>query len=306
MSPSPSSSDVPPLEAPAPVVVPLPPVAVTPPARPASTSALGDSDLLEARLTELEQLAADLHALDGGLDETPVRLNVPADFRLSIVVPVYNEKATIRAILAKLMQLDLPTEIIVVDDGSTDGTRDELQRLIGLPGLQVVLKPSNEGKGAALRTGFQHVTGSTVLVQDADLEYDPRDIPRLLEPLLAGQADVVYGSRFLEQRWSGSSRIHRLGNRLLTIASNLTTGLRLTDMETCYKVFRAEVLNRLTVRQDRFGFEPEVTAKLARRGLRFCEVPIRYHARDWDEGKKIGVRDAVNALFCIVRYAWAD
>ena len=130
---------------------------------------------------------------------------MPADFCLSIVVPVYNEQATIRAILAKLLQLDLPTEIIVVDDGSTDGTRDELQRLAGLPNVRIILKPANEGKGAALRTGFQHVTGTMVLVQDADLEYDPRDIPRLLQPLLTGDADVVYGSRFLEQRWSGSS-----------------------------------------------------------------------------------------------------
>jgi glycosyltransferase involved in cell wall biosynthesis len=264
------------------------------------------TDSIEARLAELEQLAAELEALDDEALLPPVRLDVPADFRLSIVVPVYNECATIRAILAKLLRLELPTEIIVVDDGSTDGTREQLQQFEGLPNLRIILKSANAGKGAALRTGFDQVTGSMVLVQDADLEYDPRDIPRLLQPILAGNVDVVYGSRFLERHWTGSSIMHRLGNRLLTAASNWTTGLRLTDMETCYKVFRADVLSQLTVRQDRFGFEPEVTAKLARRGLTFCEVPIRYRARDWDAGKKIGLRDAINALFCIVRYAWVD
>jgi glycosyltransferase involved in cell wall biosynthesis len=260
---------------------------------------------IERRLAELEQLAAELDAEDKA--ETPrIELTLPADFRLSIVVPIYNERSTVRSIVAKLMQLPVPSEIILVDDGSTDGTRDELQRLEGLPNLRIVFKPSNEGKGAALRSGFQYVTGTVVLVQDADLEYDPRDIPRLLEPLLTDQADVVYGSRFLEHRWSGSSSIHRFGNYLLTAASNLTTGLKLTDMETCYKVFSANVLRDLAVKQDRFGFEPELTAKLARRGLRFSEVPVRYHARGWDEGKKIGLRDAFNALFCILRYAWKD
>jgi glycosyltransferase involved in cell wall biosynthesis len=264
------------------------------------------ADSIENRLAELERLAAELEALDDETLPPPVELDLPADFRLSIVVPVYNECSTIRAILAKLLQLDLPTEIIVVDDGSTDGTREQLQQLQGLPNVRIILKPVNAGKGAALRTGFDHVTGDVVLVQDADLEYDPRDIPRLLQPILSGAVDVVYGSRFLQRHWTGSSLMHRLGNRMLTAASNLTTGLRLTDMETCYKVFRADVLDQLTVRQDRFGFEPEVTAKLARRGLKFREVPIRYRARDWDAGKKIGMRDAINALFCIVRYAWAD
>lgn len=261
---------------------------------------------IEARLFELEQLAQQLHAMDDSYEQEIVDLNVPDDFRLSIVVPVYNEETTIRSIIAKLLQLDLPLEVIVVDDGSTDQTRAELSQLEGLPNLKIILKPANEGKGAALRTGFEHVEGTVVLVQDADLEYDPRDIPGLLQPLVDESADVVYGSRFLKQRRTGSSSVHRLGNWMLTAASNLTTGLRLTDMETCYKAFRAHVLDDLTVRQNRFGFEPEVTAKLARRGLKFVEVPICYAARDWDEGKKIGVRDAFNALFCILRYAWAD
>jgi glycosyltransferase involved in cell wall biosynthesis len=263
-------------------------------------------DSIEARLAALDQLAAELEALDHEDDWPAAELRLPDDFCLSIVVPVYNEHATIRAIIAKLLRLDLPTEIIVVDDGSTDGTREVLQELQGLPRLRIVLKPLNEGKGAALRSGFALVTGHLVLVQDADLEYDPRDIPRLIAPLVNGDVDVVYGSRFLERRWRGSSAVHRLGNRLLTIASNLTTGLRLTDMETCYKLFRSEVLADLSVQQDRFGFEPEVTAKLARRGLRFREVPVRYHARDWQQGKKIGLRDALSTLYCIVRYAWAD
>lgn len=278
------------------------------PVEPGPCDASIDRDVqqVDQHLNRIEQLAEQLENWDGSADIRDKLPELPTDFRLSIVVPVYNEQATIRQIITKLLQLPLPKEIIVVDDGSTDGTPDELQRLHGVPNLRIVIKPSNEGKGAALRTGFQYVSGTVVVVQDADLEYDPFDIPRLLHPLLAGQADVVYGSRFLEQRWTGSSTIHRLGNRLLTLASNWTTGLQLTDMETCYKAFPAKVLNDLVVRQERFGIEPELTAKLARRGLRFCEIPVGYNARDWDEGKKIGLRDAFNALFCILRYAWID
>jgi glycosyltransferase involved in cell wall biosynthesis len=269
-----------------------------------------DSASIESRLGETERLLESLAAEcpdieDDECFETP-SLKLPADFRLSIVVPVYNEQKTVLAVVAKLRRLSLPKQIIIVDDGSTDGTRELLGKLSGLPELQVVLKEQNEGKGAALRTGFAHARGSVVLVQDADLEYDPREIPRLVEPIVLGDADVVYGSRFLEDHTRGSSWLHQVGNRLLTAASNLTTGLRLTDMETCYKVFRADVLDGLNIRQNRFGFEPEVTAKLARRRLTFVELPIRYHARDWQEGKKIGLRDAINALYCIVRYAWCD
>jgi glycosyltransferase involved in cell wall biosynthesis len=285
-------------------------VSAAPGAPPVQASQAVATDQIEARLAELERLAMELDELESPdsdwREANPACVALPAGFRLSIVVPVYNEQGTIRAIVAKLLSLPLPKEIIIVDDGSTDGTRHELDRLRGLPELQIICKDVNQGKGAALRTGFQQATGSIVLIQDADLEYEPRDIPRLLEPILNGTADVVYGSRFLERQWLGSSSVHRFGNRLLTAASNLMTGLRLTDMETCYKVVRSEALKSLALRQNRFGFEPEITAKLARRGLRFCELPIRYRARTWRAGKKIGFRDAFNAFFCIVRYAWVD
>lgn len=261
---------------------------------------------VRAKLDELQALARELDRMDdSSLPGTPIDL--PSGFLLSIVVPVYNEQKTIRQVLGRLLALaDIPKEIVVVDDGSTDGTREELQKLGELPGLKIILKPVNQGKGAALRTGFAEARGQIVMVQDADLEYDPRDIPQLLTPILNHEADVVYGSRFLQLRGTGSSGIHRLGNRLLTWASNRTTGLRLTDMETCYKVFHSEVLNRISIRQNRFGFEPEVTAKVARHGWRVKELPVRYDSRDWDEGKKIGLKDAFNALFCILRYAWRD
>jgi glycosyltransferase involved in cell wall biosynthesis len=246
-----------------------------------------------------------LNRLDEG-DFVAHDLAYPPGFLLSIVVPVFNERATVRQIIARLWTLDVPKEILVIDDGSTDGTHKELAALADLPNVRLFLKPRNEGKGAALRHGFQHARGDVVLVQDADMEYDPRDIPRLLQPILDGSADVVYGSRFLKDPRRGCSAIHCFGNRLLTMASNLTTGLRLTDMETCYKVFRADVLQGLSIRQDRFGFEPEITAKIARAGCRIQELPVRYNARSWDDGKKIGVRDGFEALFCIARYAWRD
>ena len=195
---------------------------------------------------------------------------------------------------------------MIVDDKSTDGTAEILRELCRLPNVKVVLKPCNEGKGAALRTGFHHTTGQVVVVQDADLEYDPRDIPKLIQPIVEGDSDVVYGTRFSGMETRGSSLAHRWGNRCLTLLSNLFTGYRLTDMETCYKVFRREILAGIPLCQDRFGFEPEFTAKLSRRGYQIMERPIRYHARDWDEGKKIGVRDLVEAIFCIVRYSWGD
>jgi glycosyltransferase involved in cell wall biosynthesis len=172
--------------------------------------------------------------------------------------------------------------------------------------VHVIFKPQNEGKGAALRTGFRRVTGDVVVIQDADLEYDPRDILPLVRPIVCGQADVVYGSRFLGEEPQDRSWVHRLGNRLLTAASNWTTGMALTDMETCYKAFRREVLQSFEIRQPRFGFEPEVTAKIARRKFRVMEAPIRYAARGYAEGKKIGVMDLFSALYCIVRYGMRD
>jgi glycosyltransferase involved in cell wall biosynthesis len=228
---------------------------------------------------------------------------LPAQFLLSVVVPVYNERETIGTVIGSLRQLPVPLEIVAVDDHSCDGTTALLRRLeTQFPELQVVYKDQNEGKGAALRAGFGRARGDVVIVQDGDLEYDPRDIPRLLEPIVQGQADVVYGSRFLERKWAGSSALHRCGNRALTLISNITTGLKLTDMETCYKAFRREVLAQINLEQDGFGFEAEVTAKVARGGWRVVEVPISYAARGWRQGKKIGLRDALNALYCVVRY----
>jgi glycosyltransferase involved in cell wall biosynthesis len=268
--------------------------------------ASGESAVIQRIETTLDRLDTLRELLDFEplYEVAPLDLRLPATFKLSVVMPVYNEEATLRTILARVVSVPIPKEIIVVDDCSTDTTRDILQGLTQVPGLHIICKPRNEGKGAALRTGFAAATGDVVLIQDADLEYDPRDFPRLLQPILEGRADVVYGSRFSGNVRQDPSRLHRFGNKLLTGASNLLTGLRLTDMETCYKVFRRDVLRGLQICQDRFGFEPEVTAKLARRRARIVEVPITYHARSYIEGKKIGVKDALNALLCIMWYAW--
>jgi glycosyltransferase involved in cell wall biosynthesis len=199
----------------------------------------------------------------------------------------------------------LHQEILIVDDFSTDGTRDILLEMEEQGDVRVILHGYNRGKGAALRTAFERVKGDVVLVQDADLEYDPADYERLLAPIREGRADVVYGSRFLGDPAQDASRVHRFGNRVLTWLSNLTTGQKLTDMETCYKVFRRRVLHAMELKQERFGFEPEVTAKVSRLGYRIMEVPIRYDRRTYAAGKKIGWRDGVNAIWCILRYAWA-
>ncbi len=256
----------------------------------------------------LDQLESRTSALAGEVLDIPtLDFDLPADFLLSVIVPVYNERETICGVIGRIMALPIPLEVIAVDDGSSDGTTALLEQLEAqLPGLQVVYKSQNQGKGSALRLGFSHARGDVVIIQDADLEYDPRDIPQLIEPVVKREADVVYGSRFLQRKWSGSSRLHRWGNRALTFASNLTTGLKLSDMETCYKVFRREVLEQFELRQNGFGFEVEVTAKIARRGFRVLERPVSYAARGWEDGKKIGPRDALNALSCILRYAWCD
>ncbi len=221
--------------------------------------------------------------------------------KLSVVVPVYNEAPTILASLERVQLASFDKEIIVVDDGSTDGTRDILATIAD-PNIRVFFHRQNRGKGAALRTGFAQATGDYVLVQDADLEYDPRDYPTLLEPLLNGEADVVFGSRFL----SGPKRVlffwHMVANQLLTLVSNMTTNLNLTDMETGYKAFRLEVVRSLSLRSDRFGIEPEMTAKVARLGCRVYEVPISYHGRTYEEGKKIRWTDAFWALAAILRF----
>lgn len=234
------------------------------------------------------------------------RVEIPAGFKLTVVVPVYNEQQTVAEILGRVRAVPVPKEIIVVDDHSTDGTRAVLEQLAHWPELRVICKPQNAGKGAALRTGFAAASGDVVVVQDADLEYDPNDLPSLLGPILSGAADVVYGSRYLHDVPQDSSFLHRFGNRLLTWASNLFTGLRLTDMETCYKMIPRPLLQSLEIQQNRFGFEPEVTAKLARRGVRIKELPVHYEGRGYKEGKKIGWRDGFNAFYCIVRYRWWD
>ncbi|HEY7154074.1 MAG TPA: glycosyltransferase family 2 protein [Gemmataceae bacterium] len=224
-------------------------------------------------------------------------------------MPVYNERRWIQEVVRRLEAVPFPKEILIVDDGSTDGTRDILHSLETHDDLRIFYPPENHGKGAALREGFRHVAGDIVIVQDADLEYDPADYPRLIQPILDGRADVVYGSRFLGDSHRPLSFWHYVANKFLTTLSNLFTTLHLTDMETCYKVFRREVLVGITLKSDRFGFEPEITAKVAKHrnpAWRIVEVPISYARRTYDEGKKIGVRDALHALYCIVRYGLFD
>jgi len=222
--------------------------------------------------------------------------------KLSIVIPVYNEKATIRQIHDAVQAVPMEKEIILIDDGSTDGTREILQQ-ISAEDTKVLFHDRNKGKGAALRTGFQQATGDIVIIQDADLEYDPRQYGKLIQPILDGNADVVYGSRFVTGDYHRVHYFwHMLGNRFLTLLSNMLTNLCLTDMETCYKVFRREILQKLTIEENRFGFEPEITAKIAKLNLRIYEVGISYAGRTYQEGKKIGWQDGFSALRCILKY----
>ncbi len=223
--------------------------------------------------------------------------------QLSVVVPIFNEEQTVEDLVARVQATPFDKEIILVDDGSSDGTRAILARLGEADNIRVILHEQNQGKGAALASGFAAAQGDMVLIQDADLEYDPGDYGKLLQPIIDGKADVVYGSRFVGGE---SHRVlyfwHSLGNRFLTLASNAATDLNLTDMETCYKAFRREVLQSLTVEEARFGFEPEITAKVARGGWRIFEVGISYAGRTYEQGKKIGWRDGVRALYCVAKY----
>ncbi|OFW16877.1 MAG: glycosyl transferase [Acidobacteria bacterium RIFCSPLOWO2_12_FULL_67_14] len=220
---------------------------------------------------------------------------------LSVVMPAFNEGTTIEEIVRRVLAIPLRIQLIVVDDGSTDGTRERLEELRQELGFTLVRQPRNAGKGAALRRGFTEVRGDLVVIQDADLEYSPEELPMLIELICQGRADVVYGSRFL-----GRHRVflfsHYLGNRLLTLLTNVLYNTMLTDMETCYKVMRTEVLRSMTLRSNGFGIEPEITAKIFKRGFRVYEVPITYDGRGYDEGKKIGWRDGFVALWVLVRY----
>lgn len=233
----------------------------------------------------------------------------PKDFKLTVMVPVYNESATMLAILDKVLAVDVPKEIIIVDDGSTDGTRELLKEQVEgkHENVVVVFHKANRGKGAAIRTAIRFATGSVCLVQDADLELDPNEYPRLLEPIVNDQADVVYGSRFLN---AGAHRLnffwHYISNFILTTFSNMLTNLHLTDMETCYKVVRTDVLRKLPLRSNGFDIEPEITAKLARAKVRIWEVPVTYVGRDYKEGKKINWTDGVQAILAIIRYRLRD
>ncbi len=234
---------------------------------------------------------------------TTVEHSPPGRPRVSVVIPCYNEETTVLELLARVREAAVPLhEIIAVDDGSSDNTLAKLESA-DVPGLRVLRHEHNRGKGAALRTGFAAVTGDIVIIQDADLEYDPAEYHGLLDPILKDRADVVFGSRFMG---GGPHRVvyfwHMVANRLITLASNMLTNLNLTDVETCYKVFRADILARITVEENRFGFEPEITAKVAKLNPRIFEVGISYYGRTYEEGKKIGWRDGVRAIYAILKY----
>ena len=245
----------------------------------------------------------------GKSHQTVDRFAPPKELRISVVVPVYNERATLREIIRRIRVAPVAKQIILVDDASTDGTRELLKTLEPADDLHIVLHERNRGKGAAVRTGFAHATGDIIIIQDADLEYDPRQYGRLIQPIVDGVADVVYGSRFLPD---GPHRVlyfwHYLGNRALTMLSNVFTDLNLTDMETCYKVFHRNVIAAIApkLRENRFGIDPELTAAVARRKYRIYEVGISYFGRTYEEGKKIGLRDACRVAWTILRCWWRD
>jgi glycosyltransferase involved in cell wall biosynthesis len=247
------------------------------------------------------------------LTPTAIPFTVAVSMKLSVVMPVYNERATLDEVIPRVLGVPqkvkaevegIEIELICVDDGSTDGSREILNQLqVRYPQIRVLLQPKNMGKGAALRRGIKESTGDFIIIQDADLEYDPSEYPLILRPLIEGKADVVYGSRFLG---SGPHRVlyfwHSVGNWILTLISNALTNMNLTDMETCYKAFRREVIQSIQIEEDRFGFEPEITVKIAKLRLRVYEVGISYWGRTYEEGKKIGWRDGFRALFCLLKY----
>ncbi len=226
--------------------------------------------------------------------------------KLSVIIPVYNEEATLRDIIQRLETVGVADEIVIVDDGSTDGTRAILKELEGREKVRVFYHERNQGKGAAVVTGIRQATGDAMLIQDADLEYDPRDIPSLLRPLQEGMADVVYGSRFLGAPRRSTMFWHMVANKLLTLMTNILYDAILSDMETGYKLFRREIVEGMTIHARRFDFEPEFTAKILKRKVRIFEVPITFNPRDYDEGKKIGLKDAFEAVWTLVKYRFVD
>jgi len=264
-----------------------------------------NTTLLGARV--LDRLLSVQAAVDGHLAGSASeygsidRLSIARPM-LSVIIPVFNERESVVKIVEAVKKLPITKQIVIVDDGSTDGTQESLLSIPQAGCVELFFHLVNQGKGAALKTGFRLAEGNIVIIQDADQEYDPSDIMKVVQPILDGQATVVYGSRYLTDSHFNSSWLHRMGNASLTGLSNWVTGQRLTDMETCYKAFRREVLQQITIQQQRFGFEPEITAKISRLGIQIPEVPVGYRARSWREGKKIGLRDLWNAIYCILRY----
>jgi Glycosyl transferase family 2 len=264
------------------------------------------SDKLPDRNSSLHRLPAAMAAIEQ-LEQTTDLIREASSYQaappvLSIIIPAFNEIGTIVQVADAVASLAIRKQIIVVDDGSFDGTREIIQSWMDRDEFLICLHPNNQGKGAAIQTGIQCALGDIVIVQDADLEYDPQDILHVIRPILDGESDVVFGSRYLSNSLQDQSALHRFGNSFLTAFSNWMTNQRLTDMETCYKAFRRELLQKICIEQQRFGFEPEITAKLAKMRIVIREVPIRYKSRSWKEGKKIGFRDLISTLWCIVKY----
>lgn len=272
----------------------------------AATASLVAIRAVEGRIEQSLALADDvLTSLESDTPANPANnatLRSSAAPEVTVVIPVYNEQKTVTEVIDRVLALPISLEVIVVDDGSSDGTRDALAQYNDHPRVRVLLHEINQGKGAALRTGIARAQGDYVVIQDADLEYDPSNILSVLKPLQAGLTEAAYGSRYLLQTKQDRSFIHRLGNWGLTTFSNLLARQSLTDMETCYKAFRRELIQSIHIEENRFGFEPEITAKLARSHTQICEVPISYHPRSWKEGKKIGIKDLLRTLYCIVKY----